>query len=103
MAPDADKLRQRKPQIVNDGSTARFEQTETEERISTLKTLKGHELVIDGIIYDISDFAHPGGASINIFGGNDATIQYKMIHPYHNSKHLEKMKRVGTIADYYCE
>eukprot|EP00980_Cylindrotheca_fusiformis_P025356 scaffold13505_cov69-Cylindrotheca_fusiformis.AAC.4 len=97
MAPDADKLRQRKP--TQEDSAA----TEPTDKISTLKGLGGTEIAIDGVIYDIKDFDHPGGESILIFGGNDVTIQYNMIHPYHTSKHLEKMKRVGKIPDYSSE
>ena len=84
MAPDADKLRQRKTQAVVDAAT------KPTDRISTLKSLGGSEIAIDGVIYDISDFDHPGGETIELFGGNDVTVQYKMIHPYHTSKHLEK-------------
>ena len=40
---------------------------------------------------------HPGGDSVLLFGGNDVTVQYKMIHPYHTSKHLEKMAVMGKI------
>jgi acyl-lipid (7-3)-desaturase (Delta-4 desaturase) len=102
MAPDADKLRQRnatKPAIdeatqpTNDDSV----------RIATIQSIKPTEVVIDGAIYDISNFDHPGGESIQIFGGNDVTVQYKMIHPYHTEKHLEKMKLVGTVPDYSTE
>ena len=46
---------------------------------------------------------HPGGESIEIFGGNDVAATYRMIHPYHTSKHLEKMEKVGTVADYVSE
>ena len=56
-----------------------------------------------GIIYDINSFHHPGGASIHVFGGNDVTVQYKMIHPYHTDKHLEKMAKVGKVADFVTE
>lgn len=99
MAPDADKLRQRKAASAekNTGEAA------TQDRIATVKGLKGNEVAIEGVIYDISSFDHPGGSSIGIFGGNDVTIQYNMIHPYHTSKHLEKMKRVGIIPDYHSE
>ncbi|EED86851.1 probable microsomal delta-5 desaturase [Thalassiosira pseudonana CCMP1335] len=69
----------------------------------TLKSLNGNEIAIDGVIYDIDGFVHPGGEVISFFGGNDVTVQYKMIHPYHNSKHLEKMRAVGKIADYSTE
>ena len=97
MAPDADKLRQRKTQDVADAAT------QATDRISTLKSLGGKEVAIDGVIYDIADFDHPGGETIYLFGGNDVTVQYKMIHPYHTSKHLEKMKQVGTVPDYQSE
>lgn len=103
MAPDAAKLRKRGA----DASLATMSRDDndqaTEERISTLKSLRANEVAIDGIIYDITTFDHPGGDSINIFGGNDATVAYKMIHPYHTDKHLEKMTRVGLIADYQPE
>ena len=99
MAPDADKLRQRNVHV----DTSALNDEATEDRVSTLKGLGGTEIVIDGVIYDIADFDHPGGESILIFGGNDCTVSYKMIHPYHTSKHLEKMKRVGTVPDYQSE
>ena len=101
MAPDADKLRQRKggQQVVAEDHSA-----SEEERIATTPhKIKASEVVIDGVIYDISNFEHPGGESIHVFGGNDVTATYKMIHPYHTSKHLEKMKRVGTIPNWKSE
>jgi len=104
MAPDTDQVRQRRAHIesiiLDDSAVS---SSETIERIVTTKGLRGNEVCIDGIIYDISSFNHPGGDSINIFGGNDVTTQYKMIHPYHTSKHLEKMKVVGKVPDYYSE
>ena len=54
----------------------------------------------------ISDFDHPGGDQIKLFGGNDVTVQYKMIHHRHymNSDHfLSKMKKVGYVTDYVPE
>jgi fatty acid desaturase (delta-4 desaturase) len=96
MAPDADKLRQRRTPAVDPA-------TVPTDKIATLKGLGGTEVAIDGVIYDIKDFDHPGGESILLFGGNDVTIQYTMIHPYHTSKHLEKMKRVGKVPDYTSE
>lgn len=71
--------------------------------VRSLKGLKGTEISIDGVIYDIADFVHPGGESIKFFGGNDVTVQYKMIHPYHTTKHLEKMKMVGKVSDFKTE
>ena len=98
MAPDADALRQRKAADAADDSA-----TQPADKIITMKSLAGTEIVIDGVIYDIKDFDHPGGESILIFGGNDVTVQYKMIHPYHTTKHLEKLKQVGKAADYTTE
>lgn len=95
MAPDADKLRNRSSIAANETAT---------EVINYSLLLRPNEVVIDGSIYDITSFDHPGGDSIHIFGGNDATVPYKMIHPYHSNKtHLKKMKRIGTLPDYTCE
>lgn len=99
MAPDADKLRQRRTTAAEDKAL----NGALTEKILTMKSLGDTEVCIDGTIYDIADFNHPGGESIKLFGGNDVTVQYRMIHPYHTSKHLEKMKRVGTVADYTTE
>ncbi|GKZ00955.1 hypothetical protein MPSEU_001047000 [Mayamaea pseudoterrestris] len=106
MPPDADKLRHRKAEQV---SAATFDTNDTtqravsEERIVPLSQLKTTEICIDGVVYDISKFDHPGGETIQLFGGNDVTIQYKMIHAYHTEKHLEKMKRVGKVTDFQSE
>jgi cytochrome b involved in lipid metabolism len=94
MAPDADKVRQR--HASSKIQPSREEEDETKLRVATLQTLKSNEVAIDGIIYDISSFDHPGGESIHVFGGNDATAVYRMIHPYHSSKkQLQKMKQVN--------
>ena len=103
MAPDADKVRQRRAPALSGELSSSVSTPETVERIGTLKGLRGDEVCIDGVIYDISSFDHPGGDSIKIFGGNDVTNQYKMIHPYHTAKHLEKMKAVGKVPDYAAE
>ena len=99
MPPDADKLRQRKGYA--DDSLAATKSTQQE--IRTLKNLNPTEICIDGFVYDISNFDHPGGESIHVFGGNDVTVTYKMIHPYHTEKHLEKMNRVGKVSDFVPE
>ena len=104
MAPDADKVRQRRSRLISAAlGQSISNETETVERIATLKGLRGNEICIDGVIYDISSFDHPGGDSIKLFGGNDVTVQYKMIHPYHTTKHLEKMTMVGRVPDYDTE
>ena len=102
MAPDADKVRQRRPRIVSADLGQSVPDSKV-ERLATVKELRGNEVCIDGVIFDISSFDHPGGESIKMFGGNDVTVQYKMIHPYHTSHHLEKMKAVGKVADYAPE
>jgi len=61
------------------------------------RALKPTEISICGTIYDLTSFPHPGGNVIQFFGGNDVTVQYKMIHPYHTDKHLEKMRAVGKV------
>ena len=101
MAPDADRLRQRRTKDLDDAADSNA--TESTLRVATMKSIGETEVVIDGKIYDIKDFNHPGGESILLFGGNDVTVQYKMIHPYHTDKHLEKMKLVGTVPDYSSE
>lgn len=102
MAPDAEKLRRRRADedIVDKDEPSTVS---TGERLCSIKDLLPDEMCIDGIIYNIKDFDHPGGESIKVMGGNDVTIQYKMIHPYHTEKHLEKMKRVGKVTDYHVE
>jgi len=70
-------------------------------------SLGSTEVCIDGVLYDLNSFAdhHPGGDSIRVFGGNDVTVQYKMIHAHRTSKQqLEKsMRRVGKVVDYSSE
>mmetsp|Transcript_9954 Transcript_9954/g.13939 ORF Transcript_9954/g.13939 Transcript_9954/m.13939 type:complete len:468 (-) Transcript_9954:114-1517(-) len=75
----------------------------TETRIAPTKNLASTEIAIDGVIYDLTGFKHPGGDVVHLFGGNDVTVQYRMIHPRHNDKHLEKMTRVGKVSDYKPE
>lgn len=99
MPPDADKLRLRKSSSAKDDPT----ESTAAERICSISKLKDSEVAIDGIIYDLEGFVHPGGDTIMMFGGNDVTVQYNMIHPYHTEKHLQKMKRVGKVTDYHAE
>lgn len=104
MPPNADIGSNLRNRIV-DKSTTEIDSDDpaTKPALRSLKGLKGTEVAIEGVIYDIADFVHPGGESIKFFGGNDVTVQYKMIHPYHTNKHLEKMKVVGVAADYEPE
>lgn len=104
MAPDAEKLRQRK--AVEDAITTTEPSTipsSSESRICRLQDLRSTEVCIDGLIYSLEGFNHPGGDSILVFGGNDVSVQYRMIHAYHTAKHLEKMKCVGKVTDYVTE
>ncbi len=129
MPPDADTVRQRKVAAVEEeassvipgngaddnyltSTTSPAGMTSTGRRIfKSIKDLQGHEVCIDGLVYDLTSFDHPGGSSIFLFGGNDVTTQYRMIHPYHydnntattSSKHLQKMTIVGTIPGYASE
>jgi fatty acid desaturase (delta-4 desaturase) len=72
-------------------------------RIDSITNLKGSEVAIEGIIYDLTGFQHPGGNIVHIFGGNDVTVQYKMMHPFHTARHLEKLKPVGRVSDWKPE
>ena len=100
MAPNADKSRLQQRLVSEKLETLNVEETQP---VTLLKCLKGNEVAIDGLIYDLDGFKHPGGDSIYIFGGNDVTVQYHMIHPFHSSKHLEKMRVVGKVSDYEKE
>ena len=101
------------PPNANAGSTLRNRNADktiggdvdppTESTLRSLKGLTGNEIAIEGVIYDIAEFPHPGGNVIKFFGGNDVTVQYKMIHPYHTVKHMKKMKVVGRACDYETE
>jgi len=71
--------------------------------VKTIAQLKPTEVCIHGKIYDLEGFDHPGGESVLIYGGNDVTAQYHMMHPYHTEKHLEKMRLVGIASDYSTE
>jgi fatty acid desaturase (delta-4 desaturase) len=73
-----------------------------------LRDLQSHEVCIDGIIYDVSNFQHPGGDILYAFGGNDVTVLYKMIHPKlflrnNNNTVLSQLRPVGTVIDFTCE
>jgi len=75
----------------------------TQQRVSQTKNISDNEVVIEGSIYDLTSFKHPGGDSVLLFGGNDVTLQYRMIHPYHTNKNLNKMRKVGIVTDFKPE
>lgn len=102
--PEDNKLHQRKlkkddvtlpeeEQVVND--------TMMNKKYETVDELTEDEVAIDGVVYDISEFNHPGGDVIKMFGGNDVSNVYKFNHLYHSSKALEKMKKVGVLKNYH--
>ena len=95
---DADKIRHGR--LCLDGQN----EQPTYSVKSSLNELKPNEVCINGVIYDLAGFDHPGGDSIHVFGGNDVSVQYKMIHPHHGSsndnKHLKKLTCTGTVSDY---
>lgn len=107
MAPNAEQTRLRNRLHTKDihgnnvtESTSEEFSTSNTLPVKSVKDLKSNECCIDGAIYDLYSFDHPGGNSIRIYGGNDLTVQYKMMHPYHTSKHLEKMTKVGKVSDF---
>lgn len=63
-----------------------------------IKSLAEHEIAIDGIVYTLENFNHPGGDSIKLFGGNDVSVQYRMIHPFHSAGVLKKLTAVGVTS-----
>mmetsp|Transcript_15092 Transcript_15092/g.42570 ORF Transcript_15092/g.42570 Transcript_15092/m.42570 type:complete len:465 (-) Transcript_15092:76-1470(-) len=101
MPPNAEISRRHTTNVVDDLNDD-HDDVATTTRAAT-RTFKNNEICIDGIIYDLTNFQHPGGDSINMFGGNDVTVQYKMIHPYHTTKHLEKLRQVGVVEGYKSE
>jgi len=95
-------------QVVNEKKilpdAATFPHDENVEGVKVIDCLKKNQVCIDGDIFDLDAFKHPGGDSINIFGGNDVTIFYKMIHPRHSQGHHKKsMIKVGDISGYKCD
>jgi acyl-lipid (7-3)-desaturase (Delta-4 desaturase) len=82
------------------------EQGPLTSRVIELSQLEGNEVCIDGVVYDLSSFDHPGGDSIFMFGGNDASVQYRMIHPHHKpgkNDNLNRLQAVGSIRGYRPE
>jgi len=62
------ELRQRRTVIPNE---------QNDDRAIQLPELKGHEIAIEGSVFDISEFQHPGGEVVKFFGGNDVSVQYR--------------------------
>ena len=56
-----------------------------------------------GFVYDMTDFQHPGGDVVNLFGGCDVSVAYRMIHAFHDSsgKRLKKsLKLIGAHFEF---
>lgn len=69
--------------------------------VLTHSTAKNGWLVINGVVWDVTEFAptHPGGVDIVVeYLGRDATKAYNEVHgPNLVSKHLDSSKRVGAL------
>ena len=90
MAPDDEKVR-----LQNRNATE--EKGVDETLLSSVNDLSGNHFAIDGIVFSLDGFNHQGGEQIKLFGVNDVTVQYKMIHPHHTSKQLRKLQAVGSL------
>jgi fatty acid desaturase (delta-4 desaturase) len=64
------------------------------------KDLSENVIAIDGIVYSIDGWEHPGGDQIRLFGGNDVSVQYRMIHTFHNKYMINKMPKIGILKNY---
>jgi fatty acid desaturase (delta-4 desaturase) len=64
------------------------------------KDLAENVIAIDGIVYSIDGWEHPGGDQIRLFGGNDVSVQYRMIHTFHNKYMINKMPKIGILKNY---
>lgn len=95
MAPDAEKTKRR---LLTDNDDIADVDTS-----AIVDVLAGDEVSIDGNVYTLKGFDHPGGDQIKLFGGNDVTVQYKMIHPRHTAQHLSKMTILRKLKNPHCE
>jgi len=65
----------------------------------SLDELSPTQVCIDGSVYRIDNFDHPGGNTVQVFGGNDVTVQYKMIHGMNRNheRNLSQLEKVGRL------
>ena len=98
MAPDADKLRLQSGNVIVEENDAEDGNEIELPVFKNAQGLLGNLIAIDGIVFNLDGFNHPGGGQIKLFGGNDVTVQYKMIHPHHTGEQLKKLTVVGTLA-----
>ena len=64
--------------------------TTTSSRLSlpVVSIIGPDQVAIDGVVYDLKEFysQHPGGAeALSLWVGNDVTVPYRMIHPFHQT------------------
>ena len=45
----------------------------------SLSAIPRDSFVLDGLVYTLNGFEHPGGDIIELFGGTDATVPYRMV------------------------
>ena len=62
--------------------------------------LPDNTIAIDGVVYSLDDWEHPGGNQIRLFGGNDVSVQYRMIHAFHGEDTRKVMPVVGKLLNY---
>ena len=62
--------------------------------------LPDNVIAIDGIVYSLDGWKHPGGEQIKMFGGNDVSVQYIMIHPNHSNNIVNLAPIVGKLINY---
>ncbi|KAI0157233.1 FMN-dependent dehydrogenase-domain-containing protein [Xylariaceae sp. FL1272] len=71
------------------------------EEISAHQTLEDLWLVVDGIVYDLTEFApdHPGGVTVLLqYAGRDASHAYSEIHsPSLIKNSLPESRKIGTL------
>ena len=108
MAPkvDSDSWKEKQANLATaqQDEDAIAEMVATTNDYSYLDEVKQNQVLIDGGIFDLDSFDHPGGDSIKMFGGNDVTVMYRMIHPRHSKNYYaSKMKQVGTVKGYHNE
>jgi Cytochrome b5-like Heme/Steroid binding domain len=115
MAPDADQLRRRVPcsqqgqqEVLEPARESSLHPAASSVVPPLLSSLRPNEVAIDGIVYDLDSFKdiHPGGRVVMMFGGTDATVAYRMIHPHHPTGNVllaTKLQSLATIPNYEAE
>merc|ERR1719480_432326 len=71
-------------------------------KFASLEDVDENHVVFEDGVYDLTGFQHPGGDDVNLFGGCDVTVAYRMIHAFHDSSgaRLKKsLKLIGQIED----